>query len=166
MSKLYKQTDSLIEQLYIKLFPKLIKYVLHFIHNQHVAEDIVQDTFEVVIKRKDKLAEHENVEGWIFLICRNMIKKYFSSNRICTVDIESVDYLIESNYFETYITLIMSMDLMSNLDLEEKNIVLLHFLFGYKFNEIAKMRMLQEGACKMKCYRAIRKIRKIVNNRK
>lgn len=161
MLNLYEQkTNLIIEQLYLKISPKLMKYILRYTHNTYVAEDIIQDTFEVVIRKKEVLVRHENVEGWIFLICRHMLNKYISANKVCVVNIESVDYVIESKCFELYTTFMVSMDLMRNLDSEEKNIILLHFLFGYKFNEIATMKRIQEGACKMKCYRAIKKIQK------
>ncbi len=48
----------------------LMRYALHFVHNQEMARDIVQDTFLQLCRQKDD-AVRSKLPAWLFTVCRN-----------------------------------------------------------------------------------------------
>ena len=60
----------------------LKKYVLRLQNNDiYAAEEIVQDTYEFAMKKKDVVMSHPNPEGWLFEVAKNFSKKYNQKKR-------------------------------------------------------------------------------------
>jgi RNA polymerase sigma-70 factor (ECF subfamily) len=69
---------------------RLKSFVLRYIRDRAVAEDIVQDVFLKVHDKLPQLRERDKISGWIFRIARNMITDHFrrESNTNRPIDLD------------------------------------------------------------------------------
>jgi len=67
---------------WVKLYTKeLLKYTLYKTSDLEVSENIVQDTFEAVIKSYESYKRESNPKTWIYSILNNKIKDYYKSKK-------------------------------------------------------------------------------------
>ncbi len=73
-----KELDAVyFESLYRAHWSKLYRYCLSYVHNQAVAEEIIQSVFESLWQRKDKMAiDTATVEGYLFRAVKLKIFDY------------------------------------------------------------------------------------------
>lgn len=69
-TNLPRKAAELISQLYLEFHDKLEKYAQRIGYTKEEAEDLVQDTFSVVVQKWDKLLDSESRQSWIFGILR------------------------------------------------------------------------------------------------
>ena len=64
-----------------KYYPKLIWFALIYVKQHNLAEEIVSDVMLNIFKKREKLAESENIEGYIFISVKNQSLKYLRKNK-------------------------------------------------------------------------------------
>jgi RNA polymerase sigma factor (sigma-70 family) len=66
--------DQVLDHLYKNVLPKVRNYVTNNKGNNHEADDIFQDAVISLYKKikTNELLEVENVEGYLYLICKNL----------------------------------------------------------------------------------------------
>lgn len=80
--KLSESPDrALYNYFFDKYYPKLIWFALIFVKQHCVAEEIVSDVMLNIFKKRDKLANSDNVEGYIFISVKNQSLKYLRKNK-------------------------------------------------------------------------------------
>lgn len=82
-----------IEELWLKLGNKLKAFILSKIHDETIAEDILQDVFIKIHSKIDTLNDESKIQSWIYQITRNLIVDYFRSIK---KDSQKIPYLFES----------------------------------------------------------------------
>ncbi len=96
---------GLYDYFFNKYYPKLIWFALLFVKQHCAAEEVVSDVMLSVFKNRKKLAETENIEGYIFISVKNQSLKYLkkSKRQICTDMLESdTDLLMTSSVSPEY----------------------------------------------------------------
>ncbi|MBE6648638.1 MAG: sigma-70 family RNA polymerase sigma factor [Ruminococcaceae bacterium] len=95
-SELEDDDQKLIAELYARLMPKLVKYSTVRLIDQSYAEDIVQATFMVLIKKYKDL-NHENLDYWMLQVVDLLIKNKnrIEENRASIVSAVNIDDLSE-----------------------------------------------------------------------
>lgn len=80
-----KLTDSpdrtLYNYFFNKYYPKLIWFALIYVKQHCLAEEIVSDVMLNIFKKRQKLAQSENIEGYIFISVKNQSLKYLRKNK-------------------------------------------------------------------------------------
>jgi len=66
-----------IEQLWFKLVNKLKAFIISKVHNESIADDILQDVFIKIHANIEKLKDETKVQSWIYHITRNLIVDHF-----------------------------------------------------------------------------------------
>lgn len=74
------------EQLYKSYSEKVCYYLLDQVGKREVAKDLTQDTFNKVLRNKQKLGKVNNHEAWIFRIARNTLIDYTRKKKEDTLD--------------------------------------------------------------------------------
>jgi len=87
-----------IEKIYHIYFDDIYKFMLSFIKNKEIAQDITSETFLKVINNPDKFENISNLKSYLFTIAKNTYINYYKRNKIyiSTADIEDFDKDIES----------------------------------------------------------------------
>lgn len=60
-----RETNTIIENLYFEMYPKLFIYAKNALNDQHLAEEAVQETFRIACAKSDRLLESQNRPGWL-----------------------------------------------------------------------------------------------------
>lgn len=97
---------SLYNYFFNKYYPKLIWFALIYVKQHSLAEEIVSDVMLNIFKKRQKLAESENIEGYIFISVKNQSLKYLrkNKNKIFIDNYENeADLLLSSNESPEYL---------------------------------------------------------------
>ena len=151
-------TDDLIN-LYNNTKHIVYGYAISILKNVHEAEDILHDVYIKIFENAEMYQSSGKPMAWILTITRNLSLMKIRKEK----HHEDIDELIET------IALKSDMDDIENKILidtvfkhisdDERNILILHVLSGYKFHEIAKFLEMPLSTVLSKYHRTIKKIK-------
>lgn len=159
---LNEEQQRMIERLYKQMYKSLFSYAFSIFRNPSLAEEAVQDTFQIACLKVSVLADSPNPEGWLmntlkyvmsnlrqrqankdalFVSARELDENIVSIPREISVETESscIDTLGETNY-----------RLLRRVALKESTI-----------REAAQEFGISEEACSKRLQRSKKKLRKI-----
>lgn len=96
---------ALYNYFFNKYYPKLIWFALIYVKQHSLAEEIVSDVMLNIFKKRQKLAQSENIEGYIFISVKNQSLKYLrkQKNKIFIDNYENeADLLLTSHESPEY----------------------------------------------------------------
>lgn len=73
-------TDKMIEDLYMKYYNELYQRAVTLLGDYEKAEDVIQDTFVVVITKKETVKNHQNKKAFLYQVLNYCIKKKVYEN--------------------------------------------------------------------------------------
>ncbi|MCH5180788.1 MAG: sigma-70 family RNA polymerase sigma factor [Erysipelotrichales bacterium] len=160
-----EELDVTFKYFYQKYKPLLIFVAAQYIKNKTDIEDIVQDTFIEFFNNVDKI--HSSVKSYLITSCKNKALDFLKKQKNITYfDIENIVYLQDLNnvgeasfYVNDNLIQIIE-DMGKTLSNEEINIVFLHLIYDFKFEEIALKLKQNIMTIKSKYYRALKKYKK------
>lgn len=140
MLRLQKGDEQAFEEIYNLTKQGLFAFILSICKNYHTAEDIMQSTY---LRLKSAISTYQagsNALAWLFTIAKNLtLNELKRSKRESFSDFEDSD----SRYGEYTLDDKLHgplFDLMAKvLGNEERQIVVLHLIAGFKHREIADM---------------------------
>jgi RNA polymerase sigma factor (sigma-70 family) len=150
VSRFISGEDGAIEAIICRYKSKLYTYINLTVKNQHLAEDIFQDTFVKVIKslQEGKYQDNGKLLSWIMRIAHNLIIDHFRREKQINVrsnDDFEMDIFNSPRYSEATIeqelvnNQVMTdiRKLIDQLPPDQKEIILLRHYGGLSFKEIA-----------------------------
>ncbi len=150
VSRFISGEDDAIEAIICRYKNKLFTYINLTVKNQHLAEDIFQDTFVKVIKslQEGKYQDNGKLLSWIMRIAHNLIIDHFRREKQINMrsnDDFEMDIFNSPKYSEATIeqelvnNQVMSdvRKLIDQLPPDQKEIILLRHYGGLSFKEIA-----------------------------
>lgn len=172
---LVKEDPHYFSLFYEKYFDTIYKFCsLKLNFNKELTEDIVSQVFLKSLENISKVKLKENDRGsllpWLYTIARNLIYDHWrkgktrknveldeeilsSKNRSMNDTAEEIDQESQSQKLK---------EAISELDDTASEIVFMKVYEERNFNEIAKLKKMNESAVKMRYYRAIEKVAKKV----
>jgi len=151
VKKFLKGDKSSIEVLIKRHKNKVYTYIILTVKNQHLAEDIFQDTFIKVIKslQEGKYKDNGKFLSWVIRIAHNLIIDHYRkekqintySNEDYEADIFNSKKLADGNVEEFLIQDQITSDvrrLIEELPDDQKQVILLRHYGGLSFKEIAE----------------------------
>lgn len=143
---------------------KLYGIAYKFLGNQNDAEDIVQETYIKLWRRREELESLINPESYAVTLLKNScldfirkVKPELSS--ICETNIPSADSLITQ--IENRDQLVYIRDIMEQLPVQQKQVVQLKIWDNLSNEEIEKLTGLTQGNIKMIISRARKTIKEL-----
>lgn len=134
-----------IERIVLKYSNMIFKICLVLLCNEHDAKDAVQETFYKYIKKTIEFENEEHEKAWFIRVatnvCKNMLRFKFMHPQ---VDIDSI-----YDYYESEEEGKVLEDLMV-IPYRFKIVMILHYVEGYKVDEIAKIIGRTPSAVKMR----------------
>ena len=143
-----------IEQLYLEMFDMLISYARCSFEEESLAEEAVQETFQVACQKPDQLCESVNPKGWLVntlkFTIRNMKRSREHARQILSI------YLIDQKEPIAFSEDKLSLQLMyaDISDLEEFTLIKEMAIDGRSHLEMANARGISVSACKKRVQRA------------
>lgn len=154
------------------LFYERVYHDAYFItRDKHLAQDVVQDTFVKAFKNLDSLQDRSRMGAWLSTIASrtaiDLIRKQKVWNGIPTEDVYlEKDKNNHSNPVETEVEIKLMIkevgDVLSEISIEHRDILLLKYIHELKDKEIAVLLNLKEGTVKSRIFRAKKELRDIL----
>src|SRR5258708_36485380 len=131
--------ENLVTQYYIPIK----EYICSRVHNIEVSEDIAQDVLFRLYLCLDKLDVMENVKPWIYKVARNRTIDYHRSQQF-TNDISPglflyTDAIEIDDTAETVVNRIDVQEALSKLPKMWQDILVLHYIHGYTYDELSQL---------------------------
>jgi RNA polymerase sigma-70 factor (ECF subfamily) len=155
VQQLVSSTEQDIERIADTYGNMLFRICLVILCNEKDAEDIVQDTFITYFTKSPIFNDAEHEKAWLITVATNRSKNKRRYN-ILRTHMDISDLQLYSMDDENYDLL----DHLMRLPTKNKIVLLLHYVEGYKVDEIAKILTITPSAVKKRLQRGRELLRK------
>lgn len=147
-------------QLYAQYAQDLYRFA-YYLGSREEAEDAVQDAVCAAFQGIGALRSVSSFKAWLFSILSNTCKHHIAAvkERRLTTPLEEARRLGESECSEELMLAMELREAIYALSDEERSIVLLSIIGGYKSHEIAKALSCPPGTVRSKLSRSLAKLR-------
>lgn len=158
-----KGEEHAFDMVFREYFAALTYFANHLIHNSSEAEDIVQDCFVSLWKRRKKLSHIESIKSYLYTSIRYQCLKYLRNKKkqlpdeLSPADQPNVEKLIivAETAKELY-------QLIETLAPGMQEVIKLYYLEGKSYNEIAKLLGIDSESVRKQKYRGLLALRKTI----
>lgn len=167
-----------LEELIQRYKDKVYTYILITIKNQHLAEDIFQETFIKVIRSLNlgKYTDNGKFASWVMRIAHNLIIDHFRRERNMNTysnDGSEIDLFNSARFSEENVEEVMIneqilnevRDLVEELPDDQKQVVIMRHYLGLSFKEIADQTGVSINTALGRMRYALINLRKIINSK-
>lgn len=148
-----------LEVLYNETKSAVYGYILSILKNKSLAEEALQDTYIKIWENSYLYKKQDKPLAWIFTIAKNISLMKIRKEKNHS-DIDDLKEILTINKTNIDDRLFLSY-LFSNVSDEERNIVILHVISGFKHKEISQMLDIPLGTVLSKYKRTISKLKNI-----
>ena len=156
LEKISLNDTEAFNELYNLINTNVYSFALSILKNHDDALDVVQDTFISIYHNAYRYEKKGKPMAWILTITKNLAYMKIRSNKK-EVDITNIEFKKNDSYDKILINY-----LLENLTAEERQIIVLHSLNGFKFHEIAGILDLKLTTTLSKYHRAIKKLKELM----
>ena len=166
MSRIQNDDLDACGLLYKRYRKMLFSYFYNNTRDSISSEDLVQITFEKVLKYRNKFSATGSFRSWIFSIARNaFFDAYKKRSRFMTDQLDEVEYRIvddqktrETEFIDDE-NVAMLHDAIRRLSPEKREILSLIKLEGMKYKEVAARFGVKESTLKVKVFRIMKELK-------
>jgi RNA polymerase sigma-70 factor (ECF subfamily) len=143
---------------------KLLRFATHFLKDEDLARDVVQDVFLKLWQKRDTLVEVENIEAFAMRMTRNRCLDVLRANKVVPIDAETNRKLREKTIdVHSKVELSESANQIKKLigqlpDLQQ-NVMQMRDIEQLSYDEIAEATGLKVNAIRVNLSRARKKVR-------
>lgn len=166
ISELANGDISAMERLYARTKTAVYGMALSILRNSHDAEDVMQDTYLRVYEGSPNYQAKGKPMAWILRITRNLSLDIVRSKPAKELPLET-EWLPDdgSDFSESSLDKLVLQVVISQLDEQERQIVMLHSIESLKHREIAEILEIPLGTALSKYHRSLTKLRKLLEER-
>jgi RNA polymerase sigma-70 factor (ECF subfamily) len=143
---------------------KLLRFATHFLKDEDLARDVVQDVFLKLWQKRDSLEEVENIEAFTMRMTRNRCLDVIRANRTIPIDAdtdrklkeETVDVHSKVEFSESANQI---KSLINKLPDLQRTVIQLRDIEQLSYEEIAEATDLKVNAIRVNLSRARKKVR-------
>lgn len=149
--------------LYTNTYQAVYGFLLSILNNREEAEDILQETYIKIRENASSYKHREKPMAWIFTIARNLAyMKLRKRKRFSFLSIEDAENVIGFSEVKNAEERMILEAAFRVLNVEERQIVILHAVSGLKHKEISQIVKRPLSTVLSKYNRAIKKLEKAV----
>ena len=157
-----EQDLKALEEFYYRTSTSVYGFALSVLKNTQDAEDVMHDLYILVWSAAGKYHADGKPMAWVLTIKRNLclqkLREYRKQSDIPREDWEV--YISNNGQMSAEDKLVLT-ECLKNLSDEERQIVMLHAVSGFKHREIARLLEMPLSTVLSKYNRAMKKLRKI-----
>lgn len=159
---------SAFEELYRTLAPKLRGYLTHLSWSAARTEDLLQETFLQIHRARHTYIPPRPVYPWVFAIARHVFlmdrRSATRRNKYVVEQLEELPEISVPPSIEKLGTNRAVSRALAQLNLDQREAVLLHHVWGFSFAEIGALLGIRSGTAKLRAHRALRALRGILSD--
>ena len=154
-------TDDLIVELYKSSFDRMHAVAYRELGDSAMAEDIVHETFLVLLTRKQDLVTHVNPGGWLMTVMMNLIRnsKRKMDNLVLQLDEACLQYGEAAPEPLEHL-------LPSGLSADDRQIIIWRYEQQLGSREISDRLGISESGCRSRLHRAVQRCSELLDGRK
>jgi len=163
-----QSNPALFRPLYDRYYEPIFRFIFKRTADENVAADVCSQVF---LKAMQKLGTYQfkgvPFSAWLYRIASNEVAQHFRNtqkNRVVSVEDHNISNIIdeinESGDFET--TRTKMLQAMNDLKEGDLALIELRFFEGRPFKEISEILNITESNAKVKTYRILEKIKKLM----
>lgn len=161
LSGIKKQDIKALEELYCRTSASVFGFALSILKNAQDAEDVMHDLYVSVWSAAEKYTADGKPMAWIITITRNLcLQKLREYQRRSDIPEEDWEAYIGSNQNMLSEDKLILSECLKNLSDEERQIIVLHAVAGFKHREIGKLLDMPLSTILSKYNRGIKKLQK------
>jgi RNA polymerase sigma-70 factor, ECF subfamily len=126
--------------------------------SRSLAEDLLQETFLVAVRERDRLEGIENVQAWLFGIARNRALVALRRRRRGLGALERLTSRFEQREADSSDALAVRDFLVRNVPPEERILLVLRYVHGFSASELGEMTGRTAEAVRQQLSRACRRL--------
>lgn len=142
------------DEVYEGNFDKIYYKILGSVKNAQDAEDITQEVFISVYKNLHKFRGDSNLFTWIYRIALNKIYDFYRKKKL-SLELNDEILMVEDTGNDVNTNILLK-EQLSKISEREREIVVLKDIYGYKLQEIAKMKELNLSTVKSIYYKGLK----------
>jgi len=147
------------EQIYLQHKDKMYSYCLYVSKDKQLSEDVVQESFTRLLSLDDNADNIQSPANWLFICARNLILNHLSSRKSEENNVASMTGIVtESMSTETRLFID---EVLSQLESEERALILLREYQQFTMKELAEMLDTNESSVRVRLFRIRQKLQKI-----
>lgn len=163
----FQQGDIYAFDLIVKRYKQqLLNFVFRFLNNREQAEDVVQETFLRVYRKRNAYKQVAKFSTWIYTIAGNLARTELRKRKrrqlfsLSDIGMEEKDYEIASDEFnpEKYTNTVMHEQIIqreiNKLSVKFREVIILRDIQGLAYEEIAEIIKVPLGTVKSRVNRA------------
>lgn len=150
----------------------LYSFFVHMTQDRFLAEDLVQNVFIRVMRYNKQFKGEGSFKAWLFTIARNVLADHFrrgAKMRTERIDSSAHELHSESTPYQKIMADERKKFLhqaISQLDKDKREVLILVKLNEMKYKDVAKMLEMNESTVKVKVFRAMKELQKILQTSK
>jgi RNA polymerase sigma-70 factor (ECF subfamily) len=145
-----------MERIYKRHKRDMMTYCAYVTGSRQTAEDIVQEVFVRLIRRKGEF--RTGLKNWLFICARNLCLNHLQRQKVASRVADSPRLRSESA--EDHMRVFVE-QILGRLEPEERDLILLRELQGYSVRELAELAGVSEEAIRVRLYRIRKKMHKL-----
>ncbi len=143
------------DQIYDEYFDRIYYKILSSVKNSEDAEDIAQEVFVSVYKNLSKFRADSKIYTWIYRIAINKTYDFFRKKKI---DLELNEEILNIEDDSDLNSPMIIQENLKKLSKEEREILLLKDVYGYKLREISDLKGRNISTIKSIYYKALKSL--------
>lgn len=141
--------------------PDLLRFSFMLTRNKELSLDLCQDSYISAIKKITTLKDPKQFKQWLFRILKNNFYDYKKSKK--NSNHTEISNVSETVFVEDQSNLVDNLNaaeaLLSQLEPQDRELVLLVYLEEFTFKEVSEITGVPENSVKTRVYRALEKIK-------
>jgi RNA polymerase sigma-70 factor (ECF subfamily) len=156
-------------KIYDEYYGPVKKFILTYVRDEWVADDLIQDTFLRVQKNLESVRDPEKISSWIFRIAYNLCHDHFRqakrstiNNRLIQEEIPTFKDAMAQKQLEQNQMGLCVQDKMDLLPKDYRTVLILSDVMAFSQKEIAEILSISVSNVKVRIHRARKKMRAIL----
>lgn len=143
---------------------KLLRFATHFLKDEELARDVVQDVFLKLWQKRESLGEIENIEAFAMRMTKNRCLDVIRANKVIPLDAET-DRKLKEKTVDVHSKVELSesaqqiLQLINKLPDLQRTVMKLRDIEQLSYEEIAEATDLKVNAIRVNLSRARKKVR-------
>ena len=160
IQRISENDSEALSELYHHTSAAIYGFALSILKNSHDAEDVLHDCFINIYTAAAGYTKKGKPMAWIFTITRNLcLKRFRDANKTSDIPQEDWEKYLSSCENLNHDDRLVLEECMKNLSDDERQIVILHAMSGFKHREIAELLSLPLPTVLSKYNRALKKLK-------
>ena len=147
--------------------PQIIRYLYRLTGDLELAKDLTQDTFVQAFESipKTNPSSQLQLKPWLFRIATNKAIQYYRRKKIIPFihfgHNQDIDTSNNNDPAEEIIKRLAVQEVLCRIAVQQRTCLVLHFVEGFKYREIARTLGISEDAVRMRVMRGQQAFRKL-----